>query len=93
MVVPLMASANRDETVFENPDTLDITRHPNRHVSFGLGSHYCMGAALARLEGRIALLTLVRRFPGMRLAVPEEQLRWRGLFGPRGLKSLPLHLV
>ncbi|WP_245919104.1 cytochrome P450 family protein [Melittangium boletus] len=92
MVVPILASANRDEAVFENADRLDITRHPNRHVAFGLGAHYCMGAPLARLEGKIALLALVSRFPETRLAVPREQLRWRGSLGPRGLTSLPLHL-
>lgn len=92
-VMPLLASANRDESAFENADTLDITRKPNRHVAFGLGVHYCLGAPLARLEGTIALQHLVRRFPQMKLAVPETQLRWRGSIGLRGLKALPLRLV
>lgn len=92
-VMPLLASANRDESVFENADTLDITRKPNRHVAFGMGVHYCLGAPLARLEGTIALQHLVRRFPQMKLAVPEEQLRWRGSIGLRGLKALPLRLA
>lgn len=91
-VMPLLASANRDESAFENADTLDITRKPNRHVAFGLGAHYCLGAPLARLEGTIALQHLVRRFPDMKLAVPEEKLRWRGSIGLRGLKALPLLL-
>ncbi|HYO64575.1 MAG TPA: cytochrome P450 [Archangium sp.] len=91
-VMPLLASANRDESAFENADTLDITRKPNRHVAFGLGAHYCLGAPLARLEGTIALQHLVRRFPQMKLAVPEEQLRWRNSVGLRGLKALPLRL-
>ncbi|MFY0572457.1 cytochrome P450 family protein [Archangium lansingense] len=91
-VMLLLASANRDESVFENPDTLDITRKPNRHVAFGMGVHYCLGAPLARLEGTIALQHLVRRFPQMKLAVPEQQLRWRGSIGLRGLKALPLRL-
>ncbi|MFY0534412.1 cytochrome P450 [Nannocystis pusilla] len=63
-VMPLLAAANRDEAAFERADKLDITREPNRHVAFGLGLHYCLGAPLARLEGRIALQALVRRFPG-----------------------------
>ncbi len=92
-VMPLLASANRDESVFENADTLDITRRPNRHVAFGMGAHYCLGAPLARLEGTIALQHLVRRFPVMKLAVPEEQLRWRGSVGLRGLEALPLRLA
>jgi cytochrome P450 len=92
-VMPLLASANRDDAVFENADTLDITRKPNRHVAFGMGAHYCLGAPLARLEGTIALQHLVRRFPQMKLAVPEEQLRWRGSIGLRGLKALPLKLA
>lgn len=93
MVVPVVAAANRDETVFPHPDTLDITRHPNRHVAFGMGVHYCLGAPLARLEGRIALLTLVQRFPRLRLAVPAEQLPWRTSVSLRGLKALPVHLT
>jgi cytochrome P450 len=91
-VIPLLASANRDETAFENADQLDIARQPNRHVAFGMGVHYCLGAPLARLEGRIALQALVQRFPKMRLAVPREKLRWRGSVGLRGLRALPLHL-
>jgi cytochrome P450 PksS len=93
MVIPVVASANRDESMFPNADTLDITRSPNRHVSFGMGVHYCLGAPLARLEGRIALLALVQRFPRMRLAVPAEKLRWRTSLSVRGLKALPLHLT
>jgi cytochrome P450 PksS len=58
-----------------------------------MGAHYCLGAPLARLEGTIALQQLVRRFPRMELAAPEEQLRWRGSVGLRGLKALPLRLT
>lgn len=93
IVVPLLASANRDEAAFERADQLDITRHPNRHVAFGLGIHYCLGAPLARLEAKIALLALVQRFPRMRLAVPADQLRWRGSLNLRGLTALPMHLT
>jgi cytochrome P450 PksS len=87
-----LASANRDETAFDNADGLDITRNPNRHVAFGMGIHYCLGAPLARLEGRIAINTLVQRFPKMALAVPIEQLQWRSSVGVRGLQALPLKL-
>lgn len=88
----VLMSANRDEAVFENADDLDITRNPNRHVGFGLGVHYCLGAPLARLEGRIAIQKLVQRFPEMRLAVPFDQLRWKASSGVRGLEALPLKL-
>lgn len=92
-VLPLLASANRDEDAFDRADTLDIGREPNRHVAFGLGAHYCLGAPLARLEGKIALDALVQRFPRMRLAVPADQVRWRGTIGLRGLTKLPLRLT
>lgn len=92
IVLPLLASANRDEAAFERADQLDLGRNPNRHVAFGLGVHYCLGAPLARLEAKIALLALVQRFPNMRLAVPAERLRWRGSINLRGLTALPLHL-
>ncbi|HLM47954.1 MAG TPA: cytochrome P450, partial [Myxococcaceae bacterium] len=73
-------------------DRLDLARSPNRHVAFGYGIHYCLGAPLARLEGRIAILHLVRRFPELRLAVPRQKLVWRKNLGLHGLKALPLHL-
>ena len=93
MVSLLIASANRDEAAFPNADKLDIARSPNRHVAFGFGIHYCLGAPLARLEGRIALSKLVQRFPEMRLALPWDKLNWRNNLGLRGLKALPLHLA
>jgi len=86
----LIASANLDEAAFPNADTLDITRSPNRHVSFGYGIHYCLGAPLARLEARVAIPALLRRFPRLELAVPAEKLRWRPNMGLRGLEALPL---
>jgi cytochrome P450 len=93
MVMPLVSSANRDERAFDKADQLDLTRQPNRHLAFGMGSHYCLGAPLARLEGRIALQALVQRFPKMRLATPEQPLQWRGVMSLRGLRHLPLQLV
>lgn len=70
-VVPLLASANRDETQFEDPDRFIVGREPNRHVAFGLGIHYCLGAPLARLEGDIAITTLLRRIK--RVEVTERE--------------------
>ena len=90
MVFPVLASANRDERYFPNPDKLDVTREPNRHVAFGQGIHFCLGASLARLEGQIAIRTLLERFPDLRLAAPASSLRWRGGLLLRGLEALPL---
>jgi cytochrome P450 PksS len=89
-VQPLLASANRDERQFDRPDDLDITREPNRHVTFGAGVHYCLGAALARMEGQIAINNLLRRMPDLRLAVPRARLRWRPGMGLHGLAALPV---
>ncbi len=88
----MLGSANRDERQFERPDDLDITREPNRHLSFGQGVHYCVGAPLARLEGQIAINTLLQRFPDLRLAVPPQAPRRRRSLGLRGLVSLPVAL-
>lgn len=85
-----LVSANRDPQQFVSPETLDLGRAANRHVAFGQGIHYCLGAVLARMETQIAFTTLLRRFPEMRLAVPRTQLRWRRSLVLRGLKSLPL---
>jgi cytochrome P450 len=90
MVFPVLASANRDDRQFPNPDVLDITREPNKHLAFGLGTHFCLGAPLARLEGQIALGTLLRRVPDVRLAVSPKMLRWRGGLVLRGLEALPV---
>jgi cytochrome P450 PksS len=90
MVYAGIASANRDERQFANPDALDITREPNRHLAFGLGTHFCLGAPLARLEGQIAIGTLLRRVPQLRLAVEPSRLRWRRGLLLRGLEGLPV---
>jgi cytochrome P450 PksS len=89
-VLAVIASANRDERQFARPDILDITREPNRHISFGQGVHFCLGATLACLEGQIAINTLLRRAVGLRLAVPPAALRWRRGLVLRGLEALPL---
>jgi cytochrome P450 len=89
-VFAVLASANRDERQFAEPDRLDITRDPNKHLSFGLGAHYCLGAPLARLEGQIAIQKLLLRGDGLRLAVPADALRWRPGLVVRGLMELPI---
>lgn len=86
----VIASANRDESQFENPDTLDLTRENNKHLSFGQGIHYCMGAPLARLEGHIAFNALLARMPNLRLDVPIESLAWRSSITFRRLEALPV---
>jgi len=90
LVYAVLASANRDERRFLDPESLDIARQPNKHLAFGLGSHYCLGAPLARLEGQIAILALISRFPNLSLTVPVEALGWRRGFVLRGLEKLPV---
>src|SRR6202158_2408503 len=68
LVFAVLASANRDEQQFANPERLDLGREPNPHVAFGYGMHYCLGASLARLEAQIAIATLFRRVPNLKLA-------------------------
>jgi cytochrome P450 PksS len=90
VMVALIGSANHDESQFPNPEILDITREPNKHLAFGQGSHFCLGAPLARMEAQIALTTLFRRFPDLRLAQSPESLQWRKSLIFRGLKELPI---
>ncbi|WP_331447217.1 cytochrome P450 [Streptomyces xanthochromogenes] len=91
-VLVSLGSAGRDPDRFENPDTFDITRGDAGHLVFGHGMHYCLGAPLARMEGQIAVGSLVRRFPAIRLAAPVDTLRWREGLLIRGLYELPVHL-
>jgi cytochrome P450 len=87
-LIPLLGAANRDPDEFAEPDTLDLGReNANRHVAFGGGHHFCLGAALARLEGAVAIGTLVRRFPNIELAGEPER---RTTFTLRGLEHLPV---
>jgi cytochrome P450 len=92
MVFAVIASANRDDRQFADPDTLDLTREPNRHLAFGLGPHFCLGAPLARLEGQVAISTLLRRVPDLRLTGAPDVPRWRRGLLLRGLESLPVAL-
>src|SRR5574338_180476 len=89
---PLLGAANHDPRVFADPDDFDVARTPNRHLGFGFGAHFCLGAQLARMETRVALRNLVERNPGLRLAVPEAELRIRRLPGWHGYDRLPVAL-
>ena len=88
MVIPLMASANRDPRQFPDPDALDVRREPTRHLAFAAGIHFCLGAWLARLEARVVLDTVFRRLPDLTLAADE--MRWKPMIFLRGLEALPL---
>ena len=93
MVILLLAAANRDEAVFAEPDRFDILRRDNsRHLALGFGLHYCLGSSLARLETRIALNALLRRFPDLALAVPRDAVPWRQATGLRGVVRLDVRL-
>ena len=91
LVLAVLGSANRDEQHFEDPDTLDLAREPNRHLAFGRGGvHHCLGAPLARMEGQIAISALLKRFPSLHLDVDPASLHWRRGIFLRGLQRLPL---
>ncbi|MGV9835821.1 cytochrome P450 [Nocardia niigatensis] len=85
-----LATANRDETVFPDPDTMDLARHHNSHLAFGHGFHHCVGAQLARLELQVTLAALLRRFPNLRLAIPADEVEWKQGMLLRGPKALPV---
>ncbi|PGW36778.1 cytochrome P450 [Bacillus cereus] len=90
MVIISLASTNRDETVFEKPEVFDITRENNRHIAFGHGSHFCLGAPLARLEAKIAITTLLKRMPELQIKGNREEIKWQGNYLMRSLEELPL---
>ncbi|HEX7772288.1 MAG TPA: cytochrome P450 [Pyrinomonadaceae bacterium] len=90
MTLGVIGSANRDETVFDKPDELHITREPNKHLAFGQGIHFCLGAPLARMEAQIAFTTLLQRLPDLRLKNSPNSLRWQPSMILRGLASLPV---
>jgi cytochrome P450 len=88
----LYGAANRDPLVFDHPDEFDIHRGQNKHFGFGHGVHVCLGAALARLEGRIVLEHFARRFPDMELAADPARLEWHPHAVFHGLEALPVRL-
>ncbi|MFC8625680.1 cytochrome P450 [Streptomyces anulatus] len=89
----VLASANRDPSRFAGPGSFDISREDNQHVAFGHGIHYCLGAPLARLEGQIAIGSVLRRLPEVRLAVDGGELEWRLGVVMRGLQNLPVRFT
>ena len=90
IVVAVLGAANRDPAHFPDPERLDVTRRENRHIAFGFGIHFCLGAPLARVEGQIAIGTLLRRLPRMELASAAPE--WRESSILRGLTTLPVRL-
>ena len=90
LVIAVLGSANRDAAQFPDADALDVTRAANKHVGFGRGPHYCLGAPLARLETEIALDTLFRRLPNLRLTTGDDDLYWRPIPLFRSLAQLPV---
>ncbi|MEC0125463.1 cytochrome P450 family protein [Paenibacillus pabuli] len=92
LVIVALDSANRDEEKFKDADVFDITREKSSHLAFGKGIHLCLGAPLARLEGEIAISTLLRRFPEMQLQADVNELEWRSGMIVRGVKEIPIRL-
>jgi cytochrome P450 PksS len=86
----MIAAANADPKANEAPETLDLERHPNRHVAFGTGIHFCLGYQLARIEGKCALQALFGRWPKLALAIPADEVRWRPNPGLRAIETLPV---
>jgi cytochrome P450 len=87
-IMVMIAAANTDPKANEAAETLDLKRHPNRHIAFGTGIHFCLGYQLARLEGKCALAALFKRWPNLALAIPAEQIRWRPRPGLRAIETL-----
>ena len=88
MVMPFLGAADRDPAQFPDPDCLDITRGDNRHIAFGMGIHFCLGAPLARMEGQIAINTMLQRLPKLALAIDKPE--YRQSLTLRGLQALPV---
>ena len=89
-IMAMVAAANMDPEANEHPERLELTRAPNRHLSFGTGIHFCLGHQLARIEARCAIRALFERWPNLQLAVPEQQIRWRERPGLRAIAELPV---
>jgi len=89
-IMAMITAANFDPAANEHPETLDLTRHPNRHIAFGTGIHFCLGHQLARIEGRSALKALFTRWPKLALAVDPSEISWRRQPGLRAIRRLPV---
>ena len=92
LVLAMLASANRDDSEFPNPDKFDIDRDTKKHLAFGRGVHVCLGAPLARIEGQEIIKELLEKFPNIKLNAAPEELTWRRDVALRGLTSLPVQL-
>ena len=92
LVVPVLMSANNDPEAFSDPETFDIARQPNRHVAFGSGIHYCLGAPLARLEATTVIGAVLDRWPGIDFAGDPSDLEWSPGFFLRGVRRLPVSI-
>jgi cytochrome P450 len=89
-VMAMIVAANADPQAIERPETLDLERRPNRHMSFGTGIHFCLGHQLARIEAMCALQALFTRWPGLRLAVDPVEIHWQKRPGLRAIMKLPV---
>jgi cytochrome P450 len=89
-IMVMLAAANMDPQANPHPEHLDLQRKPNRHIAFGTGIHFCLGHQLARIEGRCALKSLLRRWPALTLAVDESEITWRKRPGIRAIDHLPV---
>jgi len=92
-IMAMLAAANSDPAANAHPETLDLARKPNYHLSFGTGIHFCLGHQLARIEAKCALEALFKRWPRLELAVPAEDIRWRPRPGLRAIAALPVRLA
>jgi cytochrome P450 len=89
-IMAMVAAANMDPKANEDPEKLDLQRHPNRHLAFGTGIHFCLGYQLARIEGKCALEALFGRWPKLELAIQPGEIRWRKRPGLRAIEKLPV---
>jgi cytochrome P450 PksS len=89
-IMPMLAAANLDPQANANPEQLDLKRKPNRHIAFGTGVHFCLGHQLARIEGASALKALFRRWPKLKLAVDDSEIKWRSRPGLKAIERLPV---
>jgi cytochrome P450 len=89
----MISAANRDPAVFAEPDRLDLARMPNRHITFGKGIHFCLGAPLARLEAKTALNEILQRYRTITITRSPEELEWIDAMVMRGVRSLPVRFA